>query len=252
MNKISVLIADDHMIVRQGLKHLLQTATDIQVVGEAQNGFAAVREARNLMPKVALLDIAMPQLNGLDAARQIHKHAPSVGILMLSTYHQDQEVSEAIAAGALGFMMKESASAELLTAVREISKGHSFFSPAISRRMVRSARGAFLTTGEHSLPTPYLTQRELQVLALIADGNSNKVTAEKLGISIKTVEKHRQSLMNKLNIHEAASLTRYAIAKGVVSCARRSLVSSENATDALNITTPSATPPAAPDVCNAR
>lgn len=241
MNRITVLIADDHMIVREGLKHLLQTAADIQVVGEAQNGFAAVREARNLMPKVVLLDIAMPQLNGLDAARQIHKQVPSVGILMLSTYHQDQEVSEAIAAGAQGFMMKESASAELLTAVREISKGRSFFSPAISRRMVQATRGAFLPAGEHSLPTPYLTQRELQVLALIADGNPNKGTADKLGISIKTVEKHRQSLMNKLNIHEAAGLTRYAIAKGVILCARRSLVSSENATDALNITTSSAT-----------
>jgi len=236
-----VLIADDHMIVREGLKHLLQTAADIQVVGEAQNGLVAVREARNLMPKVALIDIAMPQLNGIDAARQIHKHVPSVRILMLSTYHQDREVSEAIAAGAQGFMMKESASAELLTAVREISKGHSFFSPAIARRMVRPTRGAFLTTAEHSLPTPHLTERELQVLALIADGNPNKGTAEKLGISIKTVEKHRQSLMNKLNIHEAAGLTRYAIAKGTVSCARRSLVSAENATDALNITIPSGT-----------
>src|SRR5688572_29912013 len=126
MNKISVLIADDHMIVRQGLKQLLQTATDIEVVGEVQNGELAVREARNLKPKVVLLDIAMPLLNGIDAARQIHKHVPSVGILMLSTYHQDQEVHEAIAAGARGYMMKEGASAELLMAVRQISKGHSF------------------------------------------------------------------------------------------------------------------------------
>jgi DNA-binding NarL/FixJ family response regulator len=241
MNKISVLIADDHMIVREGLKHLLQAAPDIDVVGEAQNGFAAVREARNLMPKVALLDIAMPQLNGIDAARQIHRLVPSVGILMLSTYHQDQEVREAITAGALGFLMKESASAELLTAVREISKGRSFFSPAISQRMVQPARAAFLTSGGDNFKSPHLTARELQVLALIADGSPNKGTGEKLGISIKTVEKHRQSLMNKLNIHEAASLTRYAIARGVVLCARRSLVSSENATDALNIAAPSAT-----------
>ena len=235
--KITVLIADDHAIVREGLKHLLQTAADIEAVGEAQTGEAAVRQARRLKPHVVLLDIAMPVLNGIDAARQIRKHVPSARILMLSTYHQDQEVREAMAAGAHGYMMKESASAELLTAVREIRKGNSFFSPAISRRMVRQTQRLFLTNGEHALPVQHLTARELQVLALIAEGNPNKGTAEKLGISIKTVEKHRQSLMNKLHIHEAASLTRYAIAKGVVPCARRSLVSSESATDALNIAT---------------
>src|SRR2546426_3249100 len=110
MNKISVLIADDHMIVRQGLKHLLQTAPDIEVAGEAQTGEGAVREARNLRPRVVLLDIAMPLLNGIEAAREIHKHVPSTGILMLSTYHADQEVRAAMAAGARGYMMKEGAS----------------------------------------------------------------------------------------------------------------------------------------------
>jgi DNA-binding NarL/FixJ family response regulator len=237
MSKITVLIADDHMIVREGLKHLLQTAADIEVVGEAQTGEAAVLEARNLTPKVVLLDIGMPLLNGIEAARQIHKHVPRVGILILSTYHQDQEVRLAIAAGAQGYMMKESASGELLTAVREISKGRSFFSPAISRRMTRQTRGAFLGKGESTLLAQHLTRRELEVLLLIADGSRNKEAGQKLGISIKTIEKHRQSLMNKLDLHETAGLTMYAIASGVVRCAGPSLVPAEVATDALNVGT---------------
>jgi DNA-binding NarL/FixJ family response regulator len=243
MNKITVLIADDHMIVREGLKHLLQSAVDIEVVGEVQNGEAAVREIRNLLPKVVLLDIAMPLLNGIDAARQIHKHAPRVGILMLSTYHQDREVREAVAAGAQGFMMKESASAELLTAVREISKGRSFFSPPIARRMASQRSGAFINKGENALHAQHLTRRELQVLRLLAEGGRNKEMAEKLGISIKTIEKHRQTLMNKLNLHEPAGLTMYAIANGMVLCGGPSLVPLEVTTDALNVAAASASPP---------
>jgi DNA-binding NarL/FixJ family response regulator len=229
MRKITVLIADDHTIVRQGLKHLLQMAPDIEVVGEADNGEAAVRQAKALQPNVVVLDIAMPAKNGIDAARQIGKQTPSARILILSTYHEDQEVQQAVDAGVAGFMMKESAGAELLNAVREIAKGNSFFSPPIARRMLRQTRNAYQTKADKSPLDQKLTARELEVLKLIAEGKPNKGTADVLGISIKTVEKHRQSLMDKLHIHEAATLTRYAISKGIVPCVRPSLVPMEAA-----------------------
>ncbi len=227
MRKITVLIADDHTIVRQGLKFLMQTSQDIDVVGEAENGMAAVQKAKELQPNVVVLDIAMPRKNGIEAAKQIAKESPASRILILSTYHEDQEVHEAIEAGAAGYMMKESASADLINAVHEIAKGHSFFSPQISRRLLRQTRNAFQARGENSPLSPSLTAREQDVLKLIAEGKPNKQIASDLGISIKTVEKHRQSLMDKLHIHEAASLTRYAIAKGIVPCNRRSLVATE-------------------------
>ena len=232
MKKISVLIADDHTIVRQGLKHLLQTASDIEVVGEAGTGDEAVRETKKLQPDVVLLDIAMPGKNGIDAAKQIGKQAPATRILVLSTYHEDQEIEQAIDAGVAGYLMKESASGELLNAVREVSKGHSFFSPPITRRMLRQTQQVYRMKPGGSPLARTLTARELDVLKLIVAGRQNKIAAAELGISIKTVEKHRQSVMDKLHIREAASLTRYAIAKGIVPCARPSLLEAEVANGA--------------------
>ena len=224
MKKITVLIADDHTIVRQGLKHLIEISEDIEVIGEADNGDAVLREAKRLQPNVILLDIAMPRLNGIDSARRLSREVPSAKILMLSTYHDDQEVHLAIAAGATGYLMKETAGADLLRAIRETHKGNAFFSPEISRRILRQTREAFQTGGERKSGTPTLTERETQVLRLISDGRSNKEIAEELVLSVKTVEKHRQTLMNKLHVHDAAGLTRYAIARGLVPCDRPSLV----------------------------
>ena len=181
----------------------------------------------------------MPLLNGIEAARQIHRYVPSAGILMLSTYHADQEVRAAMAAGARGYMMKEGASSELLTAVRQIRKGQSYFSPAIVRRMRRQTRGAFLDRGETAFAAEHLTHRELQVLGLLAAGGRNRDMGEKLGVSLKTIGKHRQSVMNKLDIHEPSGLTLYAIAKGMVPCLRPALVPQNVTTDALNISKPS-------------
>jgi len=224
MKKITVLIADDHTIVRQGLKHLIDIAEDMEVVGEADNGESVLREAKRLLPDVILLDIAMPRVNGIDSARRLAKEVPVSKILMLSTYHDDQEVHLAIAAGARGYLMKETAGADLLRAIRETHKGNAFFSPEISRRILRQTREAFQNRAERTAGTPTLTERETQVLQLISDGNSNKEIAAALSLSVKTVEKHRQTLMNKLHVHDAAGLTRYAIARGLVPCERPSLV----------------------------
>jgi DNA-binding NarL/FixJ family response regulator len=224
MKKITVLIADDHTIVRQGLKHLIEMAEDIEVVGEADNGEAVIKEAKRLLPNVILLDIAMPKSSGIESARRLSKEVPQSKILMLSTYHDDQEVHLAIAAGATGYLMKETAGADLLRAIHETHRGNAFFSPEISRRILRQTREAFQSGSEHKSGSPTLTERETQVLRLISDGKSNKEIAEVLQISVKTVEKHRQTLMNKLHVHDAAGLTRYAIARGLVPCERPSLV----------------------------
>jgi DNA-binding NarL/FixJ family response regulator len=224
MKKITVLIADDHTIVRQGLKHLVEMSDDIDVIGEAADGEAVLKEARRLLPDVILLDIAMPKCSGIESARRLAKEVPVSKILMLSTYRDDQEVHLAIAAGATGYLMKESAGADLLRAIRETHKGNAFFSPEISRRILRQTREAFQNGVERKSGTPTLTDRETQVLRLISDGKSNKEIAEALTLSVKTVEKHRQTLMNKLHVHDAAGLTRYAIARGLVPCERPSLV----------------------------
>jgi len=217
--KISVLIVDDHTIVREGLKELIGAASDMKVVGEAENGRNALREAKRLLPQVVVLDLAMPLLNGIETTRRLREGFPATKVLILSTYDDDREVQQALEAGASGFLIKGTACADLLEAIREVFKGGTCFSPRISQRMLRHGQQS---AGPIAGTT--LTARELQVLEDIAQGMPNKEIASALGISIKTVEKHRQSLMNKLQIHEPASLTRHAIARGMIPCTRPSLV----------------------------
>ncbi len=206
MKPITVLLAEDHMIVREGLRALLRLETDIEVVGEAENGRQAVNLTASLCPDVVVMDIAMPLLNGLEATRQILRATPGTKVLILSAHSDDAYVERVMELGAAGYLVKQTAAHILPKAIREIHGGVLFFSPAISKRLQqRQKKGGSI-----------LTSREMEVLQLIAEGKANKETANMLHISIKTVEKHRQKLMEKLNIHDTASLTRYAIANGII------------------------------------
>jgi DNA-binding NarL/FixJ family response regulator len=217
MKPITVLLAEDHMIVREGLRALLKLETDIEVIGEAENGRQAVELARKLCPDLVVMDIAMPSLNGMEATRQILQAQPGIKVLILSAHSDDAYVALVMAIGASGYLIKQTAAHILPRAIREIHRGSTFFSPIIAKRrnhhrQKAQERGELRTAKD----TEQLTSRESEVLQLIAEGRANKETAEELQISIKTVEKHRQSLMNKLNIHDTAGLTRHAIAAGII------------------------------------
>src|SRR6267143_3236674 len=215
MRKITVLLADDHTVVRQGLRALHEAEEDMSVIGEAENGRQAVQMARRFQPDVVVMDIAMPSLNGLEATRQITRENPKSKVLILSSYSDDEYVQQLTDAGASGYLVKQTAAQDLVAAIREAKKGNAFFSPAISKRLLEHFRASIgRPPGEKK--SPKLTPRELEVLQLIAEGYANKKIAGELFISIKTVEKHRQQLMYKLDIHDVAGLTRYAIAKGII------------------------------------
>jgi DNA-binding NarL/FixJ family response regulator len=216
MQKITVLLADDHTVVRQGFRVLLEAEADLAVVGEAQTGRQAVELVKKLKPEVVVMDIAMPVLNGLEATRQILREAPSARVLILSSYSDDEYVNELHSAGASGYLLKQSAVTDLVKAIREVRRGKTFFGAAISQRLIAHYRQAVLHGTSVNKRSDRLTSREMEVLQLIAEGWVNKQIASELSLSIKTVEKHRQQLMNKLGIHDIAGLTRYAISKGVV------------------------------------
>jgi DNA-binding NarL/FixJ family response regulator len=217
MKRITVLLAEDHMIVREGFRRLLAAEEDLEVVGEAQTGRQAVQLARQLRPAVVVMDIAMPVLNGLEAARQIRKAIPGTKVLILSAHNDDAYVEQAITFGAVGFLLKQTSSHDLSRAIREAHKGNTFFSPSVAKRLDNNRNQKSLDRGGRlKKKITRLSSREVEVLQLIAEGKANKEVAAELGISIKTVEKHRQHLMSKLNIHDVAGLTRYAIAAGII------------------------------------
>jgi two-component system, NarL family, nitrate/nitrite response regulator NarL len=216
MKGITVLLAEDHEIVREGLRTLLEAEGDIAVVGEAETGRQAVALTRKLRPAVVVMDIAMPLLNGLEATRQILKAIPATRVLILSAHSDDAYVEQVIAMGASGYLIKQTSARVLSRAIREVHAGRTYFSPAIAKRLCHRDQKPPLRAGQMKRQIARLSSREAEVLQRIAEGAANKQIAAGLGISIKTVEKHRDHLMRKLNIHDTAGLTRYAIAAGII------------------------------------
>jgi len=204
-----ILLADDHLIVRQALKALLE-GLGFSVVGEAGDGAEAVRVARERCPDVAVLDLTMPIRNGLDAAREILQACPRVKAILLTVHTEDHYVLDALRAGIKGYVVKTQAAADLARAINEVGKGMVYLSPGISQTVVQ----AYLTKSD--VPPDPLTPREREVLQLVAEGKTTKEVAKLLGISVKTAESHRTRIMEKLEIHETASLVRYAVRRGLI------------------------------------
>ncbi|PYO02126.1 MAG: DNA-binding response regulator [Candidatus Rokuibacteriota bacterium] len=204
-----ILLADDHLIFRQSLKGLLERE-GFQIIGEAADGQEAVRRVRDLSPDVAVLDLAMPLLNGLDAAREIVRASPRTRPILLTMHTEDPYVMEALRAGIKGYVLKTQPSTDLVQAIQEVSRGRIYLSPGISRTVVE----AYLAKTE--LPPDPLSPREREVLQLVAEGKTTKEIARLLSVSVKTAENHRTRIMAKLDIHETAGLVRYAIRRGVI------------------------------------
>ena len=214
--KITVLLAEDHVVVRQSLSKLLETEGHCGVVGHARTGREAVTLAASLKPDVILMDIAMPLLNGLGATQQILAANPKARVLVLSAYSENIYVERMTAAGAVGFVEKQTSAAILFDAIREVAKGNSFLSPAIAKRLADVGNRSRDRHGLTRPGSPHLTPREMEVLQLVAEGQGNKEIGTTLGISVKTAEKHRQHVMDKLHLNNTAGLTRYAMVHGII------------------------------------
>jgi len=207
---ISIVLADDHTIVRKGFRLLLEHEPDISVLGEAADGREAVDMALRLKPDLVLMDIMMPELNGFQATQRLRLMDDSIRVLILSMYSSQDHIHQVVQSGASGYLLKACAPRDLLTAVKEVAGGRTFYTPSVSRQVLDFKRQ--YRADKKSI----LTTREFEVLQLVAEGKTNRDIGGSLFISVKTVEKHRQRLMDKLGIHDVAGLTRYAIARGII------------------------------------
>jgi two-component system response regulator NreC len=214
MKKIRVVVADDHTILRQGIKALLDNQEEIEVVGEAKDGREAIKAIEELSPDVILMDIAMPGLNGLEATRRIKKKFPMTKVVVLTMHTNEEYIFQILNAGADGYLVKETAFQDLISAINSVHRGEAFMSPSISKKVMTDYIQR--AQGEEKVGFDTLTTREREILQLVAEGNANKKIAEALFISPKTVETHRAHIMDKLNIHDRAGLIKYAIRKGMI------------------------------------
>ncbi|UCD98503.1 MAG: response regulator transcription factor [Chloroflexota bacterium] len=214
MNKIRVLLADDHTILRDGIRALLEDQDDMEVIGEAEDGISTVKMAATLNPDVVVMDIAMPLLNGLEATRQIQRDHPDIKVLILTMHENEEYIRQVLAAGALGYVLKDAAARDLLGAIRAVYQGEAVLSPAITRLVIED----YLRWGDinQAETTNGLTPREREVLQLIAEGYTNKEIAGILNLSVKTIQSHRTNLMNKLDLHDRGELIKYAIQKKII------------------------------------
>lgn len=215
MKKIRVLIADDHALVREGIRSLLALVADIDVVGEAADGKEAIERVRQLMPDIVLMDLAMPGMGGLEATRRIRKEFPATKILAVTQYDDSEYVIPVIEAGARGFVTKMSSSTELASAIQAVHRGESYLSPSAAAALVEECQQVTAAKGEKD-PYQLLTDRERDVLKLVVEGHSTREIAETLVVSPKTVEWYKTSLMDKLDIHNRTDLIRFAIRKGII------------------------------------
>jgi two-component system response regulator NreC len=216
MTKIRVLLAEDHTIVRKGIRSLLDDQANIEVVGEAEDGREAIEKVEELSPDIILMDNTMPILNGLEATRQIKKRFPEVKILILTMHTNEEYIFQFLRAGASGYLVKQTAPTELVSAIEAVCRGDSFLSPSISRTIIDEFVRQAEATGKWD-SYDSLTDREREVLQLLAEGFSSKEIADHLHISVKTVGVHKINLMHKLNLHSQSELTKYAIRKGIIS-----------------------------------
>jgi len=212
---IQILLADDHGIVRQGTRSLLEKEHDLQVIGEAEDGRSAVEMADSLKPDIVVIDIAMPNLNGLDAAAQIVRRHPEIGVIILSMHEEEDYLVRALSAGVRGYLLKDTAQIDLVRAVRSVWQKKAFFSPAIAQMMVEDFTRQMQRKG---IADSYelLTEREREILQLLAEGKSNKEAATILNVSPYTVETHRNNMMQKLNLHNTAEIVLYAVRKKII------------------------------------